>query len=968
MKKAYEYFSNKHLKNQNQPTDRKHHAGSIDIHQLKNKDSQPMPSKKEIKEPSVIMSQQVSGQSSLKNSKNAKPSTNNQNSQYSYLLQEAQKNHNANHGKVINLQSQQLDGEEFVKMNRVKSYGNLSSKASAQQKLHQQQLLNGQVPSKQIIGNYFHINQNNSTNINQNISASVINPHDLYKQEKLSREDATTLLLHYSSNLQNKSFEPESIISSQRDSSPKFLQINLKMFNNYLTSNNPQNINTSNQFQPSGNRFNVLDQKIYEDENNNSIQMNIQNQQQQITPQIMQLIQQHQQSINAKSSSKERLRKARDPINNKITQDDDTLKMISQVSKKSIEIQQQLEKNKVNLTLDFINQLNSNSSIQVKNNQKVSTKNIHKINYEDSGATFQNNFSQSSLNTNVQTASQTIQQSSGEKKRPASEIGSSLYNRCQNNIQNNKNQQKLKPLYVEKPLNGFSNITQQNSMANLNRLGSYSSCSLLQVGANAVNSQSIILDDSNIQDEVSPTKKNHVTVLVSMLDEKNKYIKQLHKKIDKLNDIIANYQQNNTVNYHDSIKRTASYNKSRFKQSSNQKDPYQNSPSLSKSRSQQNIQRAKSSLQISNQPSNSRMKQKLIVSQMRSQDNNLMNVSIHELNEVSVNSNKLVKQMDININKALENLESMKQQNLIIFRELFLNEPSSTGDDTSVELSRDVSQNRLESYYQSNAIEECNYISVGGNANASQDDSYQDYLNNADLDPLEDVKKEISEDKKRIIKSTSNFKTKKSASNSKCASVRAGSQKATARGAGSQSQLNNHSVPQINPAQSTQKNQKQQNNSQLKVQSSNNTNLQQHNRPPTSSAVQTKPKKIAVSSLNIAKQKKIPQQSISSACDNYQLNSNFQSITTIREIDKTPQSSQSVSVNNLHQQQFLVDQLNQYKAQVKVKDKKLDKHKEFINKLKQQLENVLVEHKKQAEQLESQKKELRALKCKLSLH
>jgi len=55
--------------------------------------------------------------------------------------------------------------------------------------------LNGQVPSKQIIGNYFHINQNNSTNINQNISASVINPRDLYKHENLSREEATTLLL-----------------------------------------------------------------------------------------------------------------------------------------------------------------------------------------------------------------------------------------------------------------------------------------------------------------------------------------------------------------------------------------------------------------------------------------------------------------------------------------------------------------------------------------------------------------------------------------------------------------------------------------------------------------------------------------------------------------------------------------------------------------------------------------------------
>lgn len=34
---------------------------------------------------------------------------------------------------------------------------------------------------------------------------------------------------------------------------------------------------------------------------------------------------------------------------------------------------------------------------------------------------------------------------------------------------------------------------------------------------------------------------------------------------------------------------------------------------------------------------------------------------------------------------------------------------------------------------------------------------------------------------------------------------------------------------------------------------------------------------------------------------------------------------------------------------MKVKDKKIEKHKEFINKLKGSLEQVLVEHKKQAE-------------------
>jgi len=46
-------------------------------------------------------------------------------------------------------------------------------------------------------------------------------------------------------------------------------------------------------------------------------------------------------------------------------------------------------------------------------------------------------------------------------------------------------------------------------------------------------------DDSFIlEDASSPSKKNHISVLVSMLNEKNKYIRQLHKKIDKLNDLI----------------------------------------------------------------------------------------------------------------------------------------------------------------------------------------------------------------------------------------------------------------------------------------------------------------------------------------------------------------------------------------------------------------------------------------------
>lgn len=46
------------------------------------------------------------------------------------------------------------------------------------------------------------------------------------------------------------------------------------------------------------------------------------------------------------------------------------------------------------------------------------------------------------------------------------------------------------------------------------------------------------IDESVIIDETSPNKNNHITIMVSMLNEKNKYIKVLHKKIDKLNDIL----------------------------------------------------------------------------------------------------------------------------------------------------------------------------------------------------------------------------------------------------------------------------------------------------------------------------------------------------------------------------------------------------------------------------------------------
>ena len=41
---------------------------------------------------------------------------------------------------------------------------------------------------------------------------------------------------------------------------------------------------------------------------------------------------------------------------------------------------------------------------------------------------------------------------------------------------------------------------------------------------------------------MTPNQSNHIKVLVSMLNEKNQYIKKLHRKVDKLNEIIQNSQ------------------------------------------------------------------------------------------------------------------------------------------------------------------------------------------------------------------------------------------------------------------------------------------------------------------------------------------------------------------------------------------------------------------------------------------
>jgi len=92
---------------------------------------------------------------------------------------------------------------------------------------------------------------------------------------------------------------------------------------------------------------------------------------------------------------------------------------------------------------------------------------------------------------------------------------------------------------------------------------------------------------------------------------------------------------------------------------------------------------------------------------------------------------------------------------------MFLNEPSSIEDSISLDEYND--------YASSSAMkpqaDDCNYVSIQP-VNISQDDSYQEYLNNADLagDASMEEAKSIknSVDRRKVIKSTANNKAKKS--------------------------------------------------------------------------------------------------------------------------------------------------------------------------------------------------------------
>lgn len=71
----------------------------------------------------------------------------------------------------------------------------------------------------------------------------------------------------------------------------------------------------------------------------------------------------------------------------------------------------------------------------------------------------------------------------------------------------------------------------------------------------------------------------------------------------------------------------------------------------------------------------------------------------------------------------------MKQLNVQVMREMFINDPSSDEEDATMEDYYDRSSDEKLKAFRS--------INEGliGNASIVHDDSYSDYLNNADLEP-----------------------------------------------------------------------------------------------------------------------------------------------------------------------------------------------------------------------------------------
>lgn len=96
--------------------------------------------------------------------------------------------------------------------------------------------------------------------------------------------------------------------------------------------------------------------------------------------------------------------------------------------------------------------------------------------------------------------------------------------------------------------------------------------------------------------------------------------------------------------------------------------------------------------------------------------------------------------MKNNFDIALDKLQIMKHQNLELFKEIFLNDCTSE-ENVEVSIEDFSSSKDAEKAYASVCYEENNYASSAGVVEKSfqDEESYQDYLNNADLDPLEEL-------------------------------------------------------------------------------------------------------------------------------------------------------------------------------------------------------------------------------------
>lgn len=141
-------------------------------------------------------------------------------------------------------------------------------------------------------------------------------------------------------------------------------------------------------------------------------------------------------------------------------------------------------------------------------------------------------------------------------------------------------------------------------------------------------------------------KKAHVKVLVSMLNEKNQYIRSLHKKIDQLNIMIDTNKQTQDQNQKavSILKQQQMQNESLIKKH------------LPKSKSMHIMNRAKSAQSIGHRPT-SRLE------------------NIQEESEMT-----LYESVDQKFQKIGHNLEALKDINLMLYKEAVLGTQNNISD------------------------------------------------------------------------------------------------------------------------------------------------------------------------------------------------------------------------------------------------------------------------------------------------